>query len=314
MRVSVVIPLLNEESTLVELHARLSRVLRSISPEGHQIVFVNDGSTDGSAAILERIAKDDPCVTVIEFRRTFGKAAGLAAGFREAQGELLVTMDADLQDVPEELPLLIDRIESGADFVTGRKRRRQDPWTRLLASRIFNLAVSLATGVRVRDVNSGFKAMRREVMQNVPSHGELHRYLPVLANAKGYKIDEVDVEHRPRRFGRSRYGWSRYTAGILDTVTVLMLTRYDKRPIHFFGIFGILLTLVGLGILSYLSAGWFFGHYIGNRPLLTLGVITVILGMQCVFFGLLAELLVLRERDVGPGYVIKKRLRARQPL
>jgi len=304
-RLSVVVPFLDEEGTLEELHARLSAVLEQVAPGSYEIVYVNDGSRDGSARVLEGVARDDPHSVYIELRRRFGKAAALAAGFREARGELVATLDADLQDRPEELPLLLERIEAGADCVTGRKRHRRDPWSRRLASRIFNLVVSLTSGARVRDVNSGLKMMRREVLRELPMHGELHRYLPVLAHARGFAIEEVDVAHDPRRFGRSRYGWSRYLAGLLDVATVMMLTRYERRPLHYFGSFGLLLFAAGGAILGYLGVGWFFGRWIGDRPLFSLGVLLVILGLQTVFFGLLAELIVLRDRRLDSDHQVR---------
>lgn len=313
MRLSVIIPLLDEQETLRELHSRLVSTLERIAPGEFEVLFVDDGSTDGSASILEEIAKLDGRVALIQLRRTFGKAAALSAGFHEARGEVIVTLDADLQDVPEEIPRMLARLGAGADLATGRKRRRRDPWTRRIASRLFNRAVSRASGVAVRDVNSGFKVMRREVARDVPLHGELHRYLPILAHAKGYAIAEVDVEHEPRRFGRSRYGWSRYLAGLLDLGTVLMITRYDKRPLHFFGVVGLLLLAFGAVVLAYLGVGWFFGHWIGNRPLLTLGVLTALLGVQSVFFGVLAELIVLRDRERDPGYSVRRVVRGPAP-
>jgi glycosyltransferase involved in cell wall biosynthesis len=295
VRLSAVVPVLDEEPTLDELHRRLSAVLASLAPD-HEIVFVNDGSRDGSLARLKAIAARDPAVVVVDMRRHAGKSAALAAGFAEAKGRVVLTLDSDLQDVPEEIPKLLARIEEGADFVTGRKRSRQDPWTRRLASRVFNGIASLLAGTRVRDVNSGLKAMTREVAAELPLHGDLHRFLPVFARAKGFRVAEVDVQHEPRRHGRSRYGWSRYAAGFFDSATVLLLTRYGTRPLHFFGCFGLLLALGGGGVLAYLTIGWFFGQWIGNRPLLMFGVLCMILGIQCVFFGLLAELVVVAQR------------------
>jgi dolichol-phosphate mannosyltransferase len=279
----------------VELHRRLAAVLGAVTPD-HEIVFVNDGSRDGSLARLQEIAESDPKVVVVDLRRHSGKTRALAAGFAEAKGEILVTLDSDLQDVPEEVPKLLARLEAGADLVTGRKRARQDPWTRRLASRVFNGVVSLLAGTRVRDVNSGFKALTREVAGALPLHGELHRFLPVFAAAKGFRVAEVDVAHEPRRHGRSRYGWSRYAAGFFDSATVLLLTRYGTRPLHLFGCFGFLVSVVGGGILAYLATGWLLGQWIGNRPLLVFGVLCVLLGIQCVFFGLLAELVVVAGR------------------
>jgi len=279
----------------VELHRRLATVLQAVSPDS-EIVFVNDGSRDGSLARLREIAAKDPRVVVVDLRRHAGKTKALAAGFAEARGEILVTLDSDLQDVPEEIPKLLARLDEGADFVTGRKQSRQDPWTRRVASHVFNGVASCLAGTRVRDANSGLKALRREVAAELPLHGELHRFLPVFAAAKGFRVTEVDVAHEPRRHGRSRYGWSRYAAGFFDSATVLLLTRYGTRPLHFFGCFGLLVSLLGAVVLGYLAWGWLFGHWIGNRPLLMFGVLSVLIGVQCVFFGLLAELVVVAGR------------------
>jgi len=305
LSISAIVPLLDERPTLAELHQRLSAVLRGLSGEEFEIVFVDDGSSDGSAEELRRIAAADRHVTVVELRRNFGKAAALAAGRAEALHPILVTLDADLQDVPEELPRLIDSLVGGADMVTGRKRDRHDPKSRVLASRLFNRVVSMITGVAVRDVNSGFKVMRREVIDELPLYGELHRYLPVFARAKGFRIAEVEVAHEPRRVGRSRYGAERYLPGLLDTFTVMLLTRYDKRPFHFFGLVGLILAAAGFAILAFLAIGWLFGEWINNRPLLTFGVLMVILGVQSAFFGVLAQLVVLGARDAKSEYAVR---------
>lgn len=306
--ISAVIPVLNEEPTLRELHRRVRDVLRGLG-EDFEVVFVDDGSTDGSAGVLRALSADDPRVVVVELRRRFGKAAALAAGFAEARGDVIATLDADLQDVPEELPKLIARLREGKDLVTGRKEGRKDPWTRRAASRLFNGIVSVALGVPVRDVNSGLKVLRRAVLEEVPLYGELHRFLPVLAAARGFAVDEVPVRHEPRRFGRSRYGWERYTAGLLDPLTVLMLTRYGKRPLHFFGLLGGALAAVGVAILGYLSVLWFMGHGIGTRPLLTLGVLLALVGLQSAFFGLIAELIVVGQGRPDRGYSVRSVLR-----
>jgi glycosyltransferase involved in cell wall biosynthesis len=304
MRISAVIPVLDEEPTLPELHERVARALAPLASE-LDIVFVNDGSKDGSLAALRAIAARDARVVVVDLRRNFGKSAALAAGFAEARGEVLVTLDADLQDVPEEAPRLISRLSEGADLVTGRKRERRDPWTRRVASRLFNAVVSRLAGVAVRDVNSGFKAMRREVIREIPLHGELHRFLPILAAARGFEVAEVDVAHEPRRHGRSRYGLQRYFAGLLDPATVVLLTRYGKRPLQFFGIPGAALTLLGAAILLYLAVGWSFGHWIGQRPLLFYGVVLTVLGLQALFFGLLAELVIVSGSSGDRGYSVR---------
>jgi glycosyltransferase involved in cell wall biosynthesis len=306
--VSAVIPVLDEEPTLAELHARLGAVLRSLSPD-YEMVFVNDGSRDGSLGALRVLAAGDPRTIVVDLRRRFGKTPALAAGFAEARGDVLLTLDADLQDVPEELPKLVARLGEGFDLVTGRKRPRQDPWTRRLASFVFNGAVSLLSGTRVRDVNSGLKALRREVAAELPLHGELHRFLPVLARARGFRVSEVDVAHGPRRFGRSRYGWGRYVTGLVDTGTLLVLTRYGKRPFHLFGVFGLVLAAAGAAILGYLSVGWLFGRWIANRPLFIAGGLFVILGIQSAFFGILAELVVVAGSGRDRGYLVREVIR-----
>lgn len=318
-RLSVVVPLRDEKDSLRELHRRLADVLPRCS-ESWEIVFVDDGSTDGSAELLRELAAEDPRVAVVRLRRGFGKTAALAAGFAHATGDLLATLDADLQDQPEELPRLLERLDAGADMVTGRKRVRRDPWSRRTASRLFNGLVSGLAGVELRDLNSGLKLMRREVARELPLHGELHRFLPVLAASRGYAVEEVDVAHEARRHGRSRYGWSRTLAGMLDAVTVLLLTRYGKRPAHFFGLFGLLAGLAGLAALSWLTVLWFLGYGIGQRPLLSLGVLLVLVGAQSVFFGLLAELVVMSSSGTAaggtadPGYSVREVLGPRQGL
>jgi glycosyltransferase involved in cell wall biosynthesis len=311
--VSAIVPLLDERATLFELHARLATVLRRLCGDEYEIIFVDDGSSDGSVVELHRIAAADPRVTVVELRRNFGKAAALAAGLTQAHGEIVATLDADLQDLPEELPRLLEPIAAGADLVTGRKRFRRDARNRIVASWLFNRAVSWLTGVRVRDINSGFKAMRREVIEVLPLHGGLHRYLPVFARTKGFRIAEVDVLHEPRRHGRSRYGTNRYVPGLLDTFTVMLLTRYDKRPFHFFGLVGLLLMLAGFGILAFLSIGWLFGQWIGNRPLLIFAVLLVVLGVQSAVFGVLAQLIVLSAREPQQASTIRRVTRGGGP-
>ena len=308
LRISAVIPVKDEEPTLVELHSRVARALEGIATRV-EIVFVDDGSVDGSLATLRAIAAADPRVVVVALRRNFGKSAALAAGFAEAEGDVLVTLDSDLQDVPEEIPRLVARLQEGADIVTGRKKDRRDPLTRRLASRVFSAVVSLLAGISVRDVNSGSKAMRREVVREIPLHGDLHRFLPVLAAARGFRTAEVDVAHEPRRHGVSRYGMTRYFNGLLDPVTVLLLTKYGKRPLHFFGIPGALLALLGGSILAYLAVVWVLGQAIGHRPLLVYGVVLVLLGIQALFFGLLAELVIISGAGKDPGYSVREVVR-----
>jgi glycosyltransferase involved in cell wall biosynthesis len=295
---------LDEAPALEELLHRLTATLDPVCEKSFEVVFVDDGSAAPTAEALAALSEADPRVVVVTLRRTFGKAAALAAGFAQAQGTILATLDGDLQDQPEELPLLIEHLHAGADLVTGRKRDRKDPVTRRAASWLFNMVASAVAGVRVRDVNSGLKVLRREVVDEIPLYGGLHRFLPVLARARGFRVEEVDVAHAPRRHGRSRYG-TRFWSGLLDPFTVLLLTRYGKRPLHFFGLFGGLLTGLGVVVLGWLSVRWFFGIWIQNRPLFTIGVMTVILGIQCIFFGLLAELVILTGGSRDPGYSVR---------
>ena len=287
---SVVIPVYDEAESLPLLYEELRETLGAL-PWTAEIIFVDDGSRDGSTAVLRQLFERDRRVQVIELRRNFGKAAALQAGFAAARGERIVTLDADLQDVPAEIPRLLDALEQ-ADLVSGWKRPRRDPLSKRLPSLWFNLVVRLLTGVPLHDFNSGLKAYRAEVLRELPLYGELHRYIPVLAYARGFRVAELPVEHRPRRFGRSKFGAGRFASGFFDLLTVLFLTQYTRRPLHLFGWFGLLSLGLGTLINAYLSALWFLGQPIGHRPLLTLGVLLMTIGAQFFLTGLLAELIV----------------------
>lgn len=304
--ISVVIPLLDEEQSLEELCERLIGTLSSLE-RTFELVFVDDGSRDGSFAVLEKLHRQDQRIKVIQFRRNFGKAAALSAGFKEARGSVIVTMDADLQDVPEEIPRLLAAMDAGYDVVSGWKAKRRDPFSRRVASRIFNLVVALLTGIRIHDFNSGFKCYRPEVTEEIKLYGELHRYIPVLASWRGFRIAEVEVEHQARRYGRSRYNVWRIFRGFFDLLTVMTLTRYSQRPLHLFGLLGLSLVTIGLAIDLYLTVMWWHGRWLANRPLLLLGVLLLIIGIQLVFFGLLAELIGYTTQN-GEVYTTRKRL------
>lgn len=303
--ISVVIPLLNEAEGLQELYDRLRRVLIS-SGSSFELIFIDDGSDDGSFEILKKLHESDDRVTVIQFRKNYGKAAALCAGFQQASGNIVITMDADLQDLPEEIPPLIHKLEEGYELVSGWKVERRDPFSRRLASRIFNTVVSALTGIRLHDFNSGFKCYRSEVTRELRLHGELHRYIPVLAAWKGFRVGEVRVEHHPRRYGRSKYGLSRALRGVFDLITVMTLTRYSHRPLHLFGLLGFVLGFIGLIINLYLSIRWFFGEWLTNRPLLLLGMLLLIVGVQFVFFGLLAEMTAYSAPQDEPYHIRQK--------
>ncbi|HID95194.1 MAG TPA: glycosyltransferase [Candidatus Latescibacteria bacterium] len=304
---SVVIPLLNEEPNLEELYRRLTDVLQRLG-RSYEILFVDDGSVDGSFEVLERLHHQDSHVCVIQFRRNYGKAAALAQGFKDAKGKIIITMDADLQDDPEEIPNLVAKIEEGYDLVSGWKYKRHDPISKTLPSWIFNRVTALLTGIRIHDFNCGLKAYRLEVTRNIKVYGELHRYLPVLAHWQGYRVGEIKVKHHPRLHGRTKYGARRFLSGFLDLFTVILLTRYISRPLHLFGAFGALVAIIGFGINCYLAYLRFrFGSIMGHYPLLGLGVLMMILGVQLFSIGLLGELISSTQlRDLE--YSIKKRL------
>ena len=288
MDISVVIPLYNEEESLPELHRRLGEILPGIG--SYEIIFIDDGSTDGSLNVLEKLFTKDPHVCVHSFRRNRGKSAALAAGFEKAEGNYVVTMDADLQDDPAEIPALLSRLDE-CDLVSGWKFPRRDPLSKRIPSKVINWLTAKLTGVRIHDMNCGLKAYKNEVVKGLSLYGEQHRFIPALVHAGGFKVGEVKVHHHPRKFGHTKFGAKRFVEGIFDLITVLFITRYIRKPLHFFGIAGLVLLAAGGGTLLYLIAGWFMGRWIGGRPLFTLAVLLVILGIQFISTGLLGEML-----------------------
>jgi glycosyltransferase involved in cell wall biosynthesis len=305
--VSVVVPFLNEAATLEELHRRITAAMAPLAP-AHEIILVDDGSDDGGELIAEALAEIDPAVRVIRFTRNFGKAAALSAGFAEARGDVIVTMDADLQDDPKEIPRFLTRLEQGFDVVSGWKQTRHDPLGKTLPSKVFNRMTARLFDVDLHDINCGFKAYTRRAARHLNLYGELHRFTPALLHAAGYRVSEIAVEHHPREHGRSKYGFTRMIKGLLDIATVKLVTRYQSRPLHFFAMLGLPLLLVGLGFISYLSTLWMLDMGpIGNRPLLLIGVLFTVTGTQVLGVGLVAELLQaagIRERD---KYVVDQR-------
>jgi glycosyltransferase involved in cell wall biosynthesis len=293
---SVIVPLYNERESLAELYEGLAAEL-SVLPVEAELIFVDDGSTDRSIEVLKSLQRQDPRIRIVRFRRNFGKSAALSAGFRYASGEVIVTLDADLQDQPREMPKLLRKLEEGCDLVSGWKKVRHDPVSKRWPSRLFNWVTATLTGVPLHDMNCGFKAYRREVVEEIKVYGEMHRYIPVLASYRGFVVGEVPVEHRPRAHGTSKFGAGRLVGGFFDLLTVIMLTRYNRKPLHAFGVFGAVLFLTGLLIEAYLSVGWFFGRWIGDRPAFMLGILLLIVGVQFVFFGLLAEMIAYSARQ-----------------
>ena len=298
--VTVVVPVHNEDENLRPLYASLTSALER-QGKAYEVIFVDDGSTDGSPDVLKALVGEDARIRVIRLRTNLGKSIALAVGFRRSRGDVVVTLDADLQDDPEEIPRFLKALEGGCDLVSGWRKRRHDPWPKVVLSRIFNWATRLITGVPLHDFNCGLKAYRRDLLTHVRLYGDLHRYIPVLAAWRGHRVTELTVRHHPRRAGQSKYGTARIPHGFLDLLTIVFLTRYDKRPLHLLGGTGILMFLCGLGINLYLTLLWFLGDRpIGTRPLLFLGILLLLIGVQFVFFGLLAEFLLhlhLRDDD-----------------
>jgi len=294
--ISVVVPVYNEERSVALLFEELRSSLEGMAAEW-EAVFVDDGSTDGTFAALTRLHAGAGNVRVVRLRRNFGKAAALAAGFAQAAGDVVVTIDGDLQDDPAEIPRLLAKLDEGFDLVSGWKTRRRDPWSRRLLSRVFNGVVGRISGIRLHDMNCGFKAYRAEVVRGLPLYGELHRFIPVLAHYRGYRIAELPVNHRPRAHGRSRYGIERYLRGFLDLLTVSFMGRYRHRPLHLFGGLGLLLGALGIAVLAYLTVVKIGGHAIGQRPLLTLGVLLVVVGLQFFSLGLISEMITSHHEE-----------------
>ncbi len=302
---SIVVPVFNEAGSLEPLYEEIAAALPQ--PGAFEVVFVDDGSTDGSISVMERLAAGHDGVRVVKLRRNFGKAAALTHGFAEARGEVIVTMDGDRQDDPAEIPKLLARLDQGYDLVSGWKQSRQDPVSKTLPSKLFNWTVRKSTGVALHDFNCGLKAYRREVTEHVKVYGELHRYIPVLASDLGFRVAEEKVTHRRRTAGRSKYGWRRYARGYLDLLTVLFLGRYRQRPQHLFGGMGTTMVVVGVLVDLYLTIDKLFGHPIGQRPLLLLGTLLIIVGIQLLSLGLVGELITqARARDNRDDYEVER--------
>ncbi len=288
---SFLIPARNEEGNIGELIRRLDPVLAGIGLP-YEIIFIDDGSSDNTWGVIRELRAEDERIRGIRHRRNFGKAQALANGFAVASGDVIVTMDADLQDDPDELPHFLAKLNEGYDLVSGWKQRRKDPLGKTFPSKIFNRTVRAASGVPLHDFNCGYKAYRREVTQSIRLYGELHRFTPVLAHAQGFRIGEIPVKHHARTWGQSKYGWSRLVKGFLDLLTVVFLTQYRQRPMHLFGLPGLMALGLGIVIGLWLSADKLFtGAQIGTRPLLLLAVLLVVLGAQFFGLGLLGEYL-----------------------
>lgn len=302
-KVSIVIPLFNEYESLKPLYLAIKKSINDISCD-FEILFVDDGSTDKSLYVLKELGREDKRVKYISFKKNYGKAAALQVGFNKASGDAVITMDADLQDDPAEIINLLNELNKGFDLVSGWKKKRFDPIVKRVSSKFFNWINRIFTGVKLHDMNCGLKAYRKDVVKSVRLYGELHRFVPVLADWQGFTVSEVVVKHHPRRYGKTKYGISRFFKGFVDLITVLFTTRYIKRPMHLFGFLGALAFFIGLLVNAFLTYEWFMGKPLSNRPLLLLGALMIIVGVQFFAVGLLGEILVHNSSD-EKEYIIK---------
>ncbi len=302
MKLSFIIPVLNEEQSLQPLY---SEILENIENCKHEIIFIDDGSNDGSFAVMQELSAKDKNVKIIKFRKNFGKAASLDAGFEAAKGDIIFTMDADLQDDPKEIINFIKKIEQGYDLVSGWKKKRKDPIHKTFPSKLFNAITAKFFRLKLHDYNCGFKAYRKEVIKELDIYGEMHRYIPALADSKGFKITEIPVNHRPRKFGKSKYGIERYIRGFLDLLTVKLVTSYTHSPLYLFGRIGTTFSVIGFLIGLYLTIMKFWFHQpLYNRPLLYLSILLIMLGLQFFSIGLIGELLVNQNRKQNKSKTI----------
>lgn len=312
MNIAVIVPVFNEEKNIVTVYEELVHVLEGIDQE-FEIIFIDDGSTDQSFKILSKLHKDDPRVIIISFRRNFGQTAALSAGFDHARGDIVVTLDADLQNDPMDIPKMLDKLNEGYDIVNGWRVNRKDPFlSRRLPSIIANKIISIVTRVKLHDYGCTLKCFRREVTQNIKLYGEMHRFIPAIASGMGSSVAEVRVNHRARRFGKSKYGLSRIIRVILDLITVKFLLSYATRPIQVFGLLGFVCGIVGFGMALYLTIQrQFYGISLANRPALLLAILLIFMGLQFVTLGLLAELQsrTYHEAQNKPIYTIRKILK-----
>jgi glycosyltransferase involved in cell wall biosynthesis len=317
MNISIVIPLFNEEASLTELYNWITKVLAA-HPYTYEIIFVDDGSNDGSWNVIERIAATDERVRAIGFRRNYGKSPALYLGFEKAQGEVVITMDADLQDSPEEIPELYLMItEKGFDLVSGWKRKRYDSrFSKNIPSKLYNYTTRVLSGVKLHDMNCGLKAYRHAVVKSIEVYGEMHRFIPVMAKHAGFhKIGEKVVTHQPRKYGTSKFGWSRFINGFLDLLTIIFFSRFGKRPMHLFGLLGTIIFLIGFGFAFYLGAYKLYSTFthhparmLTQRPSFYISLTCMVIGTMLFLAGFIGEL-VLRNSTVRNNYLVDKRIR-----
>jgi glycosyltransferase involved in cell wall biosynthesis len=295
--VSVVIPLLNEEESLVELSVSLKKILDGMRVTW-EVLFVDDGSTDRSYQKIQEIHRVNSRFKCIKFKRNYGKSAALQEGFKAATGDYVITMDADLQDDPDEIPNLITKLNEGYDLVSGWKKVRKDPFIKKHTSKLFNLVTSMMVGLRLHDYNCGLKAYVKDVVKNIKVYGEMHRYIPAIAHLAGYKVTEIPVIHHERKYGKTKFGVSRFINGIFDLITVKFTTQYMRRPLHLFGLLGLISFFTGFGILVYLTINKFVENVpISGRPLFFVGILFAIVGVQFFSIGLIGEMITKSSAD-----------------
>ena len=288
--ISIIVPLYNEEESVLPLYKEL---LNSLKDYKFEIIFINDGSFDNSSEIIKNIIEKDTKVHLIELYKNYGKSAALSEGFRYCKGDYIATLDADLQDDPSEIPKLIDMLSSNQfDIISVWKKNRKDPISKRFPSKIFNFFTRFFSGIKIHDFNCGLKVYKKKVVKSIDIYGGMHRYIPVIAKQKGFTTSEKPVHHRSRQFGETKYGSGRFLHGFFDLLTILFLGKYFIRPLHFFGLFGLINLILGFLINLYLTVGWFNGIPIGNRPILFLGVLLIIIGIQFISLGLLGELII----------------------
>jgi glycosyltransferase involved in cell wall biosynthesis len=306
---SIIIPLYNEEESLVPLAELIVKEVSSVF-ECWEVIFVDDGSTDNSFNVIKDIIQKDNRFKCIQFRRNFGKSAALNAGFANCNGKFVATMDADLQDNPKEFKQMYEILQSGYDLVSGWKKKRYDPISKTIPSKFFNYVTSKASGIRLHDFNCGIKMYRSEVVKSLDVYGEMHRYLPALAHWNGFKVTECVVEHRKRQFGKSKFGLSRFIRGFLDLLTVIFTTRYMKRPMHFFGLWGAIFIFIGLTVFGILSIEWLRGEVaLSGRPLAWASLGLVIIGIQLFSIGIIGEMIVKQNaKKNNKNYLIKEKI------
>jgi glycosyltransferase involved in cell wall biosynthesis len=310
LALSIIIPIFNEAPNIQLIYHRITQVMADagrLCQDSFELFFIDDGSTDGSFEICLKIQQTDPRIRAVQFRRNFGKTAALQAGFSLSRGVYVVTIDADMQEDPADMFQLLDLLDQGFDLVSAWRKIRHDPISKTLPSKLFNWVVSMITSIKLHDFNCGFKAYRSEVIKEVKLYGELHRFIPVLAYQRGFKITEVVVKHQPRKYGNSKFGPKRLLRGYLDFIQVLFLTSYLQHPLRFFGTIGTILGFLGILILLYLTVLWFEGiRPIGDRPLMTLGVLLILMGLQIISTGLIGEILRNYNFKANEEYAIRK--------